>query len=53
MKLRKLKLNMVLFEKKEMKKIIGGGIYKCGCGCGEYNGQTNAADSAQEVYDRN
>lgn len=53
MKLKKIKLNKVLLEKKEMKNLVGSGIYKCGCGCGEFNGVTNASDSASDVFKKN
>lgn len=48
MKLKKLKLDKVLLNSKELKRVIGGrtGSYLCGCGCGELpNGYTNAAGS--------
>lgn len=50
MKLKKIKLNSVVLDKKEMQMLTGRGVYKCGCGCGEYNGTTNADTSAQGVY---
>lgn len=52
MKLEKLKLNNVILEKKDMKKFIGSGSYKCGCGCGELpNGYSNSAGATQDKYD--
>lgn len=53
MKLKKLKLNKVLLEQKDLKVLVGGGSYKCGCGCGEYNGVSNADSSASGVYKKN
>ena len=57
MTMKKLKLNEVLLNDKEMRLLNGAngekGGHRCGCGCGEMpNGYTNAAGVTQENYDQ-
>lgn len=57
MKLKKLKLNNVLLEKKSMTQLVGGsggstGTYKCGAACYIWeSGHTTQAAEIQQSYD--